>query len=156
MKKIIYGLCVGLLMSTLFSCTQSVDEVPTISFETRLAVSGLVEVELTQEDFNKMPFVELTISRTGKDGVELVYNVKGILLKDVLAYLEMTPDTIRLEAKDGYNQTYDQTIYNDELTILAFFNEGVPLLEEDGPIWALAGNSTGNFWIRQLTKIILE
>lgn len=152
MKKIIYGLCVGLLISTLFSC----QEKPTISFETRLAVSGLVEVELTQEDFNKMPFVDLTISRTGKDGAELIYNVTGILLKDVLAYLELTPDTIILEAKDGYTQTYDQTIYNDELTILAFFVQDTPLLEGDGPIWALAGNSTGNFWVRQLIKITLE
>jgi hypothetical protein len=156
MKKIIYALFISLFITALFGCAPKEEEVVEIDFEVSLAVSGLEERVLSEADFNKMPFVEKTISRTAKDGTELTYNVKGILLKDVLTYLETTPDDLTLAAKDGYSQTYDQAMYNDELTIFVFFNDGEALSEEDGPIWAVAGNFTGNFWVRQLAKINLE
>ena len=155
MKKIIHVLFVSMLALMLFACTPTA-KAEIIEFDVSVSVFGLVEVELTQDDFNQMPFVEATITRTGRDGAELVYQVKGVRLSDVLAYLDVNPVSILLEASDGYSQTYDETIYNDELTILAFFNDGEMLSEEDGPIWLLAGNATGNFWIRQLAKINLE
>ncbi len=156
MRNVIRGLCISLLMTVLFGCVPSVDEdAIVIDFEVSLSVSGLVDTTLTEADFNKMPFVEETITRIGRDGTEFVYQVKGILLKDVLTYLDVDPEVVSLEAEDGYSQTYDQAMYDDPLTILAFFNEGEPLSEEDGPMWMFAGNFTGNFWIRQLVKIII-
>jgi hypothetical protein len=144
------------LIATLFGCAPKEEAVGEIDFEVSLTVTGLVDSVLNESDFNKMPFVDKTVSRTAKDGTESTYNVRGILLKDVVDYLEVTPDAISLEAVDGYSQVYDQSIFNDDSTILVFFSDGEVLVEEDGPIWAIAGNFTGNFWIRQLVKINLE
>jgi DMSO/TMAO reductase YedYZ molybdopterin-dependent catalytic subunit len=157
MKRIIYVLTVSLLIAVLFGCTPKEQEnVTIVDFQVSLSVKGLVDTVLTEEDFNNMLFVEKTISRTDRDGNEFIYHVKGILLKDVLSYLNVTPDAVSLEAEDGYNQSYQQDIYNDDLTILVFFNDGDKLPHEDGPIWVIAGNFTGNFWVRQLVRISLE
>ena len=156
MKPIIRLLCVSLVLTALFACAPNAQEEIIIDFDVSLTVLGLSERVLTQDDFNKMPFVEETITRIGRDGTEFVYQVKGILLKDVLAYLDVTPSVVKLEAIDGYSQEYNSDIFNDSLTILAFFNDGEPLLEEDGPIWMFAGNFTGNFWVRKLINMTLE
>lgn len=156
MKKIIYLVVTLVVATALFGCTPTNKQEPIIEFEVALTVEGLETRTLTEVDFNQMTFVEATISRTGRDGAELVYQVKGILMKELLAYLNVEPTSVYLEAADGYNQVYDQEIFNDELTIVAFFNDGEILPQEDGPIWVLAGNATSNFWIRQLKLLKIE
>jgi len=157
MKSIIKFLCISLVMTGFLACVPNTkEEIDVIDFEVSLKLNGLSERVLTEQDFNKMPFVEETITRIARDGTELVYEVKGILLKDILAYLAVSPNLVRLEAEDGYMQEYGSDIFNDRLTILAFFIEEEPLSDEDGPLWMFAGNYTGNFWVRKLVNVTLE
>lgn len=146
---------VGMVLSLLFGCSSSPkQETGNLDFEVSLTIDGSTERVLTTEDFNKMTFTEVEATLKKKDGSETLIKAKGVLMSDLLTYLAVNPSTLSVVALDGYEKEYDAGIIGDEKTILAFFNDGSKL-EDDGPIWLIAGNQSGNMWIKNLDKVVL-
>lgn len=145
----------GLGLLLLFGCAQAVEPpAKNLDFDVTLTIEGSVERVLTSEDFNKMTFTEVEATLKKKDGTETAIMAKGILMSDLLTYLGVSADSLQVIALDGYEKEYDKSIIADNKTVLAFFDGGKKL-DTDGPIWLIAGNQSGNMWIKNLDKIVL-
>ena len=156
MKKPLKVVLLIVVSILLFGCSTSPSNEQQLEIDALLTVSGSVERVLETSDFNAMKWTEISITRVSKD-VETVIEAKGVLLSDVLDYLEITEfSKITVIAADDYSQEYDAEIASDAQTILVFYDGENLIDNEDGPIWLLAGNFSNSFSIKQLKEMVVE
>ncbi|MGI5849269.1 MAG: molybdopterin-dependent oxidoreductase [Christensenellales bacterium] len=122
--------------------------------EWTISIEGASKAEFSSNDYLKLKAVTIDTVLKKKDGSEKNETWEGVLLKDVLEYLGVSEYTsVTMEASDGYAKDYTSDIVNDEKTILGTKVNGEALLAEGGFVKAVAGNESGNMWIKELVKI---
>lgn len=156
MKKIMKSFVVVVVAMLLFGCSNGSSNQQQLDIDVSLVVSGSVDETLVTSDFNDMEWTEISITRVSKD-VETIVEAKGILLSEVLDYLNVSEfNTITVIAADDYSQDYDAEIALDSETILVFYDGEDLVGDENGPIWLIASNFANNLSIKQLKELVIE
>lgn len=156
MKKIMKGFVFVLVSMLLFGCSSISSNQQQLDIDVSLLVSGSVEKTLETSDFNDMEWTEISITRVSKD-VETTIEAKGILLSEVLDYLNVSEfNTIAVIAEDDYSQEYDEEIALDVETMLVFYDGENLIGNEEGPIWLIASNFANNLSIKQLKELVID
>ncbi len=150
------GFVVVVVSMLLFGCSSGSSNQQQLDIDVSLVVSGSVDETLVTSDFNDMEWTEISITRVSKD-VETIVEAKGILLSEVLDYLNVSEfNTITVIAADDYSQDYDDEIALDSETILVFYDGEDLVGDENGPIWLIASNFANNLSIKQLKELVIE
>lgn len=117
------------------------------------------ETEITVADLMKLKSVTKEIQRRGDDGeIEDEYSIKGVLLQDVLAHLELSADnldTLRFTAGDGYSAEVPNNIVTSGEVILAYMIDDEYLYEDTRPIRMFIPGEEAMYWVKNTVKITL-
>lgn len=156
MKTIIKGFVLMVVSVLLFGCSIGSSTQSQLDIDASLLVSGSVEKTLVTSDFNDMEWTEISITLVSK-GKETVIEAKGILLSEVLDYLDVSEfRVITVIAEDDYSQQYNEEIALDFETMLVFYDGEDLIGNEEGPIWLIASNFANNLSIKQLKVMVIE
>ncbi|MFI3175228.1 MAG: molybdopterin-dependent oxidoreductase [Bacillota bacterium] len=125
-------------------------ELPTFSVG---VVTADGEMELTEESFAGLDVVEKEVLKTSQKGDE-TNTWTGVDFMSALATLGITEfETVSVEATDGYAQEYTMEIAGKAM--LAYAKDGAGL-GEDGPINTVVDGESGNMWMKNLSKIVIN
>ncbi len=149
-KRGLSALCV-LLLSTilLYSCGDVIVEP-----KWTIGVKGADVAVFSSLDYAKLHEVTITTEREQQDNSIMEETWKGVYMKDVLDYLEITDySSITIVSSDDSSVEYMPDIINDSLTILATGLNGKDIAHEDGYTKIIAGNQPEDMWIERPAKI---
>ncbi|WZL72378.1 molybdopterin-dependent oxidoreductase [Clostridiaceae bacterium 35-E11] len=159
MKKTIYFMLFAILILVSFTGCSQKQEVAVQNAEWIISIEGTKEgtVEFTNIDAEKLSPKEITAILKKKDGSETEQNWKGYALKEVLgAYGVKEFSTVVVEAEDGYAKEYTPELVNSEGTILGTVLDGKPLDKADNKVQLVVKDASGNMWIKNVAKIIVN
>jgi hypothetical protein len=118
------------------------------------------EVEISVAELMTLKAIEQEIQKLGDNGeVEDQYPIKGVLLEDVLAHLEISADnldSLRFTAGDGYSVEVPKDILTSAKVILAYEIDGEPLFEGTRPIRMFIPGQEAMYWVKNTVKISLS
>ncbi len=117
---------------------------------------GMDDQEITVEQLKEYEAVEEDVESVNSSGEVTPYSVKGALLSDVLADMEIVQgelDAIRLIAGDGYSIEVNNEVLMSRDIILAYEIDGEPLLEDTRPIRIIIPEERAMYWVRNLVTI---
>lgn len=118
--------------------------------EVKISVAELMTLKATEQEIKKLD---------DNGEVEDQYPVKGVLLEDVLAHLEISAeniDTLRFTAGDGYSVEVPNEILTSSKVILAYEIDGEPLFEGTRPVRMYIPGQEAMYWVKNTVKISLS
>jgi hypothetical protein len=116
---------------------------------------GAAKKVMTAKDFAGLKSVKLTATMVHM-GATVTADYTGVLVTDVLKFAGVKSyKSIKIVASDDYQKEYTPNDLNNDKTIFAVTKNGALLTSDDGPVFLVAGATTGNFWIKHVAKIIV-
>ena len=117
-------------------------------------LEGVSQEAFTNLDVEKITAKDVKATHRSREGVETEQVWTGILIKDLLKYLNAENATeVTIEAKDGFNRVYDHELISSDGTLIAWKVDGQVLDADSGPIQSVADGKGPNWWIKQVAKI---
>lgn len=120
-----------------------------------VGVDGITEIK--SSDAAKLEPVTLEATIKNKKGETKTNEYTGVKLKDILDSIGVKEfQSITIEAGDGFTSEYDKTLAVNDDTILAWAKDGEALGENSGPVQMVPVQGTGNQFVKNTTKIIIN
>ena len=118
------------------------------------------QLEISVEELMNLESITEEIVRHDDNGnIEDQYPIKGVLLENVLAHLNISSDgleTIRMTAGDGYSVEVPNHILNSREIILAYGINDEPLHDDTRPIRIFIPDEESMYWVRNTVTISLS
>ena len=119
-------------------------------------VTASGEVEFTSADAKKLGAVTIEATKTNKNSESITSEYTGVKLSDVLTHVGVSNFTgLTVEASDSFAADYDREIALSDDTILAWAVDG-KLTDGENPLQMAPKNGTGNQFVKQVAKIIIN
>src|SRR6056297_1145657 len=152
MKKIFYSFFLLLFITTMILNTG------VIADEGEFMISNLKgkDITINLKELKELPIVEETAISADEGDDKNVYEVKGVLLSDLLSSKGVSKNdlkAIRLIAGDGYQIDISENILKQRKLILTFEINGEPLYEKSKPIRVIIPNEMSMYWLKNLKEI---
>jgi len=152
MKKLFYSLFLLLFITTMILNTG------VIADEGEFMISDLKgkDITINLKELKGLPVIEETAISADEGDDKNEYEVKGVLLSDLLASQGVSKQDlkkIRLVAGDGYEIDIPEPILQQRKLILAFEINGEPLDERTKPIRVVIPNEMSMYWLKNLSEI---
>lgn len=155
-KKVVLFIGVMLLISALLCACQAAEEegLPRWYF----GVEGAEIKVFSTFDYAKLDKTNITVERQQADGSTATEDLRGVYLKDVLDYLNVSEySSITLTSRGGSSIEYTPEIIEDPATILVFEVNGRTEWEDGIEIvQVVAGNQPEDMWIRNLKTLTVN
>jgi hypothetical protein len=120
-------------------------------------LEGVSQEAFTNLDVEKITAVDVKATHRSREGVETEQVWTGILIKDLLKYLNAESATeVTIESTDGFNRVYDHELISSDGTLVAWKVDGQVLDADSGPIQSVADGKGPNWWIKQVAKISIK
>lgn len=117
-----------------------------------IKVEGIIETELTTEDFLGMELVEQEITKLNENGSKETLTLTGIPFLNLLNYLGVdhftSVDLVSANGTEGQAKTFG---------LFAIYSSGRLLPRNIGPVWYTgSNNSTENEWLPSVSTLIIN
>jgi hypothetical protein len=117
-----------------------------------IKVEGIIETELTTDDFLRMELVEQKITRLKENGIKETLTLTGVPFFKLLNYIGVdhftSVDLISANGTDGQVKTFG---------LFAVYSNGRLLPRNKGPVWYTgSNNSTENEWVPKVSTLIIN
>ena len=122
-----------------------------------IGVKGADTSYFSSIEYGQLREVTITVEKEQQDGSVIEEEWKGVRLKDVLDFLDITNyASITLSSSDDYSIEYTPDIINDPLTILGTNVNGRDIKYEDGYVQTVAGNQPESMWVKKPNKMTVN
>lgn len=153
-KKVVLFIGTMLLISALLCACQIKEELPRWYF----SVEGAAIKVFSAFDYAKLDKVSITLEKQQEDGSIGTDVLRGVYLKSVLAYLDVTEySSITLASQNGSSVRYTPEIVEDPSTLLVFevngrtkWENGVEIVE------VVAGGQSEDMWLLNMKTLTVN
>ena len=126
-----------------------------------ITLHGLEEedIEISVAELKELDSVTEKAEATRSNGEVVSVDATGPLLDTILEkYGAEKSDfnTIRFYAEDGYSIAMPSDIIEDSDIIIAYYDGGAPITDENGPVRVGVTGQRAMYWVRMLTRIDFE
>lgn len=126
-----------------------------------VTLHGLAEedIEISVAELKKLDSVTEKAEATRSNGEVVSVDATGPLLDTILEKYGVEKsdfNTIRFYAEDGYSIAMPSDVIEDSDIIIAYYDGGAPITDENGPVRVVVTGQRAMYWVRMLTRIDFE
>ena len=137
------------------------DEEMSVNDDAVITLHGLTEedVEISVAELKELDSVTEKAEANRSNGEVVSVKATGPLLDTILEKYGADKsdfNTIRFYAEDGYSIAMPSDIIENNDIIIAYYDEGVPITDGDGPVRVVVTDQRAMYWVRMLTRIDFE
>lgn len=117
------------------------------------------DIQVSVSELKELKSVTKKAEATRSNGQVVSVKATGPLLETLLEKYGVQKEdfnTIRFYAGDGYSIAMPSTIIENDDIIIAYYDGGAPIGDEDGPVRVVVPGQRAMYWVRMLTQIDFE